>query len=59
MNQSYAEREPVAYFDRLKELHHELRTAYARGEDHRVMTLKWEIRSFRLLSNSVWGKGTG
>lgn len=57
-NRCYAEREPIAYFARLKELHRTLRQAFARDDQDRVKRLKWEIRSFRLASHTTYGKGT-
>lgn len=54
-NRPYAEREPIAYFTRLKDLHRQLRTAFARDQHDRVERLKREIRSFRLTSHMTYG----
>lgn len=51
----YAEREPVEYFTRLKELHRQLRQAFARDERNRAERLKSEIRTYRLLSHMTYG----
>lgn len=54
-NRPYAEREPIAYFARLKDLYRQLRTAFARDDRDRAERLKREIRSFRLASHTTYG----